>query len=158
VLEKLADMGCSFETAPNSIVLRGPDRLRAVDITTSPYPGFSTDLQPQFMALCAVAEGVSLIRETVFENRFIHAAELSRMGAYIKVAGDKAVAVGVPRLTGAPVMASDLRAGAALVLAGLFAEGATVVDRVYHIDRGYEHFEQKLTALGAVITRGKSSE
>lgn len=159
VLEKLADMGCGLDlTVPSRITVEGPARLRAVDITTSPYPGFSTDLQPQFMACCAAADGVSLIRETVFENRFIHAAELNRMGAYIKVAGDKAVAVGVEKLTGAPVMASDLRAGAALVLAGLAAEGETTVDRVYHIDRGYEQFECKLQALGADIVRGSDSD
>lgn len=154
VMEKLRDMGAEFETtSKNSIVVKGPERLKAVDITTMPHPGFPTDLQPPFMACLAVADGVSLIRETVFENRFIHAAELNRMGACIRVAGDKAVVVGIPRLVGAPVMASDLRAGAALVIAGLAAKGTTILDRVYHLDRGYENFEIKLASLGANITR-----
>ena len=159
VMDKLSRIGVTFErTSGGSIVAKGPDRLSAVDFTTVPYPGFPTDLQPPFMACLACADGVSLIRETVFENRFIHAAELNRMGAYIRVAGDKAVVVGVPCLTGAPVMASDLRAGAALVLAGLAANGTTTVDRVYHIDRGYGRMEAKLQALGARITRGDDSE
>lgn len=153
-MEKLRDMGATFETTPaGSIITRGPARLRSVDITTMPHPGFPTDLQPPFMACLTVAEGVSLVRETVFENRFIHAAELNRMGACIRVAGDKAIVVGVPGLVGAPVMASDLRAGAALVLAALAARETTVVDRVYHIDRGYENIEAKLRALGANISR-----
>jgi UDP-N-acetylglucosamine 1-carboxyvinyltransferase len=153
-MEKLRDMGAGFDTLPDgNLRVRGPDRLSAVDITTMPHPGFPTDLQPPFMACLAVADGVSLIRETVFENRFIHAAELNRMGACIRVAGDKAVVVGVPRLVGAPVMASDLRAGAALVLAGLAARDTTALDRVYHIDRGYERIEEKLASLGARITR-----
>ncbi len=158
-LEKLTDMGCDIDTTkPGIIRLKAPGRLRAVDLTTSPYPGFPTDLQPQFMALCSVAEGVSLILETVFENRFIHAAELNRMGACIRVAGDKAVVVGVPKLAGAPVMASDLRAGVALVIAGLAAQGTTTVDRVYHIDRGYEQFEEKLRNLGADIVRSSDHD
>ncbi len=153
-MEKLRDMGVAFETTGSgSIRIRGPERLRAVDIITMPHPGFPTDLQPPFMACLAMAEGVSLVRETVFENRFIHAAELNRMGACIRVAGEKAVVVGVPKLVGAPVMASDLRAGAALVLAGLAARDTTIVDRVYHIDRGYENLEVKLRSLGADITR-----
>jgi UDP-N-acetylglucosamine 1-carboxyvinyltransferase len=153
-MEKLRDMGAGFDTLPDgNLRVRGPDRLSAVDITTMPHPGFPTDLQPPFMACLAVADGVSLIRETVFENRFIHAAELNRMGACIRVAGDKAVVVGVQRLVGAPVMASDLRAGAALVLAGLAARNTTKLDRVYHIDRGYERIEEKLASLGARITR-----
>ena len=110
------------------------------------------------MACLSIADGVSLIRETVFENRFIHAAELNRMGAYIRVAGDKAVVVGIANLTAAPVMASDLRAGVSLVLAGLAAEGTTTVDRVYHIDRGYENLETRLQALGADIIRGDDSD
>lgn len=153
-MEKLRDMGAEFETTERgSIITRGPERLRAVDIITMPHPGFPTDLQPPFMACLAMADGVSLVRETVFENRFIHAAELNRMGACIRVAGEKAVVVGVPRLVGAPVMASDLRAGAALVLAALAARDTTVVDRVYHIDRGYENLEEKLRSLGASIIR-----
>jgi len=155
VTDKLEAMGAVIEHRPNgSIMVKGPRRLTAVDITTMPHPGFPTDLQPLFMACLAVADGVSLIRETVFENRFIHAAELNRMGAYIRVAGDKAVIVGVPNLIGAPVMSSDIRAGASLVLAGLTAKGTTYVDRVYHIDRGYEKLEVMLNALGAAITRG----
>jgi len=159
VMEKLTDMGVVFEILPNgNILVKGTKRLSAIDIITMPYPGFPTDLQPQFMACFSVADNVSLIRETVFENRFIHAAELNRMGANIRVEGDKAVVVGVPNLTGAPVMASDLRAGVALVLAGLSAKGTTTVDRVYHIDRGYEKFETKLQALGADITRRVDSD
>jgi len=155
VIDKLETMGAVIDVHPDgSITVKGPRRLTAVDITTMPHPGFPTDLQPVFMACLAVADGVSLVRETVFENRFIHAAELSRMGAYIRVAGDKAVVVGVPSLIGAPVMSSDIRAGASLVLAGLTAKGTTWVDRVYHIDRGYEKLETRLSALGAAITRG----
>lgn len=158
VIQKLTDMGVEFSELPGgNLVVKGPERLAAVDITTIPHPGFPTDLQPLFMACLAVAEGVSLIRETVFENRFIHAAELNRMGACIRVAGDKAVVVGVPLLKGAPVMASDLRAGMALVLAGLSAKGTTVVDRVYHIDRGYERLEVKMKELGADIIRESSA-
>lgn len=159
VMDKLAEMGVAITAEPDgSLNVKGPKRLGAVDVTTMPYPGFPTDLQPQFMACLTVADGVSLIRETVFENRFIHAAEMNRMGAYIRVAGDKAVVVGTPHLTGAPVMASDLRAGASLVLAGLAAQGTTTVDRVYHIDRGYDHMETTLKALGADITRGDDSD
>jgi len=154
VIDKLVDMGAVIDRRENgNIVVKGPKKLTAVDVTTMPHPGFPTDLQPPFMACMAVADGVSFVRETVFENRFIHAAELNRMGANIRVAGDKAVIVGVPGLVGAPVMASDLRAGAALVLAGLAAKGTTVVDRVYHIDRGYDHLEKKLASLGAAIRR-----
>jgi UDP-N-acetylglucosamine 1-carboxyvinyltransferase len=153
-VEKLRDMGTEISVLPGGALrVKGPGRLSAVDITTLPHPGFPTDLQPPFMACLSVAEGVSLIRETVFENRFIHAAELNRMGACIRVAGDKAVVVGVSGLKGAPVMSSDLRAGAALVLAGLAAKDSTMVDRVYHIDRGYERFEEKLASLGARIAR-----
>ena len=156
VMNKLRDMGVLLEHNPGgNIIVKGPDKLAAADITTMPHPGFPTDLQPPFMACLAVADGVSFIRETVFENRFIHAAELNRMGANIRVAGDKAVIVGVPNLAGAPVMASDLRASAALVLAGLAAEGTTIINRIYHIDRGYEKIEQKLNPVGAKIKRKK---
>lgn len=159
VMNKLRDMGVMFEYNPGgSIIVKGPDKLAAVDITTMPHPGFPTDLQPPFMACLSVADGVSFVWETVFENRFIHAAELNRMGANIRVAGDKAVIVGVPNLVGAPVMASDIRAGAALVLAALSAKGTTIVDRVYHIDRGYKNLETKLASLGAEIKRGDSSD
>ncbi|MCE5251380.1 UDP-N-acetylglucosamine 1-carboxyvinyltransferase [bacterium] len=159
VMDKLEEMGVVFVAKPSgTLMVKGPRRLSAVDITTMPHPGFPTDLQPIFMACLAVADGVSLVRETVFENRFIHAAELSRMGAYIRVAGEKAVVVGVPSLIGAPVMSSDLRAGVSLVIAALSAKGTTFVDRVYHIDRGYENLEIKLRALGANITRGDDRE
>ncbi len=159
VMEKLTIMGVKFSRLPNGhLMVQGPERLHPVDITTTPHPGFPTDLQPLFMACLSIADGVSLIRETVFENRFIHAAELNRMGAYIKVTGDKAVVVGVPSLAGAPVMASDLRAGAALVLAALAAKGTTTVDRVYHIDRGYESLEIQFRNLGADITRGDNRD
>ena len=159
VMNKLSDMGTMFVDLPNgNLLVKGPRRLSAVDITTMPHPGFPTDLQPPFMACLAVAEGVSFVRETVFENRFIHASELNRMGANIRVAGDKAVVVGVPSLIGAPVMASDIRAGAALVIAGLAARGTTTVDRVYHIDRGYDKLEDKLCSLGASVKRGDDRE
>ncbi len=154
-MEKMSDMGVVFvKKSSGNILAKGPKRLSAVDITTMPHPGFPTDLQPPIMACLAVAEDVSFVRETVFENRFIHAAELKRMGADIRVSGDKAIVVGVPNLIGAPVMASDIRAGAALVLAGLSAKGTTIIDRIYHIDRGYKKLETKLTALGANIKRG----
>jgi UDP-N-acetylglucosamine 1-carboxyvinyltransferase len=128
-------------------------RPRAVDLRTSPYPGFPTDMQAQFAALDAVAEGVSTVVETVFENRYMHMLELRRLGADIRIEGHTAVIHGVPRLSGAPVMATDLRASASLVLAGLVAEGTTEVQRIYHIDRGYECIEEKLGQLGADIRR-----
>jgi UDP-N-acetylglucosamine 1-carboxyvinyltransferase len=128
-------------------------RPTAVDLQTSPYPGFPTDMQAQFCALNAVANGTGTIIETVFENRFMHAQELQRMGADLSVEGNSVIIRGVERLAGAPVMATDLRASASLVLAGLVAEGVTVVDRIYHIDRGYERIEEKLAQLGAKIRR-----
>jgi UDP-N-acetylglucosamine 1-carboxyvinyltransferase len=132
---------------------RAVDRCRAVNIVTQPYPGFFTDLQAQFMALMATADGVSVIKETIFENRFMHAPELSRMGAQISVDGQIATVRGVRRLKGAPVMATDLRASMSLVLAGLGAEGQTIVNRVYHLDRGFERLEEKLSHCGALIER-----
>ena len=129
------------------------DRCRAVNIVTQPYPGFFTDLQAQFMAMMTVADGVSVIKETIFENRFMHAPELSRMGAQISVDGQIATVRGVKRLKGAPVMATDLRASMSLVLAGLGAEGQTIINRVYHLDRGFERLEEKLRACGALIER-----
>jgi UDP-N-acetylglucosamine 1-carboxyvinyltransferase len=126
---------------------------RSVSVNTAPFPGFPTDLQAQFMALMAIAEGQSRIRETIFENRFMHVPELIRMGADIKVEGDSAIVTGVPKLMGAPVMATDLRASSSLVLAGLAAEGETIVNRVYHLDRGFERLEEKLRAVGANIER-----
>jgi UDP-N-acetylglucosamine 1-carboxyvinyltransferase len=128
-------------------------RPRAVNVHTAPYPAFPTDMQAQFTALNCVAEGVGTITETVFENRFMHVQELQRMGARIKLEGNTAICTGVSRLTGAPVMATDLRASASLVLAGLVAEGETVVDRIYHVDRGYQNIEDKFAGLGAQIRR-----
>ena len=129
--------------------------MKAVDLETQPYPGFATDLQAQFMALMTTADGVSTIRETIFENRFMHAPELGRLGAEISVHGGEAKVMGVETLRGAPVMATDLRASVSLVIAGLVAEGRTVVNRVYHLDRGFERLEEKLSACGAVIERLK---
>jgi len=136
-------------------VKKSADRCKAVDIVTQPYPGFPTDLQAQFMALMATADGVSTIKETIFENRFMHAPELSRMGAKISVDGQTATVRGEPRLKGAPVMATDLRASMSLVIAGLAAEGQTMVSRVYHLDRGFERLEEKLANCGALIERVK---
>lgn len=128
-------------------------RPRAVNLTTAPYPAFPTDMQAQFMALNCVAEGVGVINETIFENRFMHVNELLRLGADIQVEGHTAIVRGAERLSGAPVMATDLRASASLILAGLVADGDTTIDRIYHLDRGYENIEEKLGALGATIRR-----
>lgn len=152
--EKLDEAGITVEeTARGLKVARNNGRVRAVDVATAPFPGFPTDLQAQMMALLCTAEGVSHLEETIFENRFMHAPELTRMGAHIDVHGGLATVTGVERLKGAPVMATDLRASVSLILAGLAAEGETVVSRVYHLDRGYEHVEEKLGALGARIER-----
>jgi UDP-N-acetylglucosamine 1-carboxyvinyltransferase len=137
--------------------VKGPETLLPVDLRTAPYPGFPTDMQAQMMALLSVATGSSVVYETVFENRFMHVSELGRMGADIRVDGHTAVVKGVKTLSGAPVMATDLRASASLVLAGLRAEGTTVVHRVYHLDRGYERLEEKLSALGADAHRVHAS-
>ena len=134
-------------------VRRNGAGIKAVDIATAPFPGFPTDLQAQFMALMTRARGVSRIQETIFENRFMHVQELARLGASIKLEGDTAIVSGVERLRGAPVMATDLRASVSLVIAGLAAEGETIVNRVYHLDRGFERLEEKLGACGADITR-----
>jgi UDP-N-acetylglucosamine 1-carboxyvinyltransferase len=134
-------------------VKRNGARLRAVEVTTDPYPGFATDLQAQFMALMTLADGESVIRETIFENRFMHAPELARLGADIAVSGGEARVRGVEALTGAPVMATDLRASVGLVIAALAAKGETVVNRVYHLDRGFERLEDKLSAVGANVRR-----
>ncbi len=151
---KLTDAGASIETGNDWVRLdMGGARPRAVDLRTAPYPAFPTDMQAQFTTLNAVAEGVGTISETIFENRFMHVLELQRMGARIRLEGNTAVIQGVERLNGAPVMATDLRASASLVLAGLVAEGTTVVDRIYHIDRGYECIEEKLSGIGANIRR-----
>jgi len=154
VLHKLREAGAKIDTGPDwiSLDMQG-QRPKAVDVHTAPYPAFPTDMQAQFTALNAVARGVGTITETVFENRFMHVQEMQRMGADIRLEGNTAICVGVERLTGAPVMATDLRASASLVLAGLVAEGETVVDRIYHIDRGYENIEEKLAGLGAQIRR-----
>jgi UDP-N-acetylglucosamine 1-carboxyvinyltransferase len=136
-------------------VRRNGAPLMAVDVTTDPYPGFPTDLQAQFMALMTRAQGTSRIRETIFENRFMHVQELARLGARIRLDGDSAYVEGVERLKGAPVMATDLRASVSLVIAGLAAEGETTINRVYHLDRGFEALEAKLARCGAVIERLK---
>jgi UDP-N-acetylglucosamine 1-carboxyvinyltransferase len=154
VLEPLESIGAEIETTARGIrIRRNGSRPRAVDVTTAPYPGFPTDLQAQYMALMTTANGVSRIRETIFENRFMHVPELGRMGADIHIEGDTATVTGIERLKGAPVMATDLRASVGLVLAGLAAEGETTVNRVYHLDRGFEHIEQKLSNVGARIER-----
>ena len=150
---KLQEAGMTISAEGTATIVRGGGRLRSIDITTAPHPGFATDLQAQFMALMSIASGTSIITETIFENRFMHVPELSRMGADISVDGGRAVVKGVPKLTGAPVMATDLRASASLVLAGLAAEGTTEVKRIYHLDRGYEGIEKKLAACGASIVR-----
>jgi UDP-N-acetylglucosamine 1-carboxyvinyltransferase len=154
---KLREAGALVTEEKESIRVQAPRRLAGVDITTFAYPGFATDMQAQFMALMATASGTSVIAETVFESRFIHVPELRRMGADIKVEGHHAVVRGVDRLTGAPVMASDLRASAGLIVAGLAADGRTDISRVYHLDRGYERIEDKLRELGASIDRVKGS-
>ncbi len=153
LMVKLDECGVALEVGPTSVRVTGPGRPRAADVTTSPFPGFPTDMQAQVMTLLGLADGQSRITETIFENRFMHVAELARMGARIETDGAIAVIRGVSRYQGAPVMASDLRASAALVLAGLAAHGRTTVSRVYHLDRGYERLETKLTALGARIER-----
>jgi UDP-N-acetylglucosamine 1-carboxyvinyltransferase len=154
VLSKLEDAGAEISTGEDWISLDMHGRRpRAVNITTAPYPAFPTDMQAQFTALNCVAEGVGVITETVFENRFMHVHELQRLGADIRVEGNAVIIQGVARMSGAPVMATDLRASASLVLAGLVAQGDTTVDRVYHIDRGYECIEEKLAGLGAHIRR-----
>lgn len=154
VLKKLTEAGAKIETEKNAITLdMGGHRPKAVDIHTSPFPGFPTDMQAQFTAMNSIAKGGGVITETVFENRFMHVHELQRMGADLKLEGNTTITEGVESLTGAPVMATDLRASASLVLAGLVSKGETVVDRIYHIDRGYETIEEKLSQLGADIRR-----
>jgi len=153
--DKLRQAGVRITAQGRTLTVQGPEKLASVDVMTQPYPGFPTDMQAQFMVMMSVADGVSVISETIFENRFIHVSELRRMGADIIVSGDTATVRGVPRLSGAPVMASDLRASACLVLAGLVADNTTEVQRVYHLDRGYEAIEQKFSALGAAIRRVK---
>ena len=160
VVDKLMDAGCEIvgEKTPDheSIRIIAPARLKAVSIRTAPYPAFPTDMQAQFMAINAVADGTAVMRETIFENRFMHAVELQRLGADIKIDGNTAFVTGVAQLQGATVMATDLRASASLVIAGLVAEGDTHIERIYHLDRGYDRLEKKLTALGAMIKREKA--
>ncbi len=153
VLDKLREAGCTIACAASTIRLKAPLRLKSVSLRTAPYPLFPTDMQAQFMAINCVAEGTAMIRETIFENRFMHAVELIRLGAQITIDGNNAIVVGVPQLNGATVMATDLRASASLVIAGLVAQGETLIERIYHLDRGYERIEEKLSGLGAVVRR-----
>jgi UDP-N-acetylglucosamine 1-carboxyvinyltransferase len=153
LLTKVSEAGAAIDIGEGTLTVRGQRKIRPVDIKTLPHPGFPTDMQAQFMSLMALADGTSVINETIFENRFTHVAELRRMGADIVVEGRSAVVKGVPKLSAAPVMATDLRASASLILAGLAAEGQTVISRIYHLDRGYDNIEQKLSALGADIKR-----
>ncbi len=153
VLEKLREAGAKVETGKDWIALRTNGALSAVNVRTSPYPAFPTDMQAQFMALNSIARGTAIVTETIFENRFMHVQELKRLGADIEVEGNTAVVKGVAHLEGATVMATDLRASASLVLGGLIARGTTTVERVYHLDRGYEQIEEKLSRLGARIRR-----
>jgi UDP-N-acetylglucosamine 1-carboxyvinyltransferase len=155
VIDKLREAGAAIDVAGDSIRVRAAGRPRAVSLRTAPYPAFPTDMQAQLMALDCVASGTARITETIFENRFMHAVELQRLGARIDIEGATAVVTGVPALSGARVMATDLRASASLVIAALVAEGETVVDRIYHLDRGYERMESRLAALGARIERVK---
>jgi len=153
VIEKLREAGARVDISGTTVRLAMTGRPRAVGIRTAPYPGFPTDMQAQFLAMNTVAEGTALVTETIFENRFMHVQELRRLGARIDIEGNTAVVHGTEKLAGATVMATDLRASASLVIAGLVAEGETVVDRIYHLDRGYERLEARLGALGARIRR-----
>lgn len=157
VIDKLERAGVRIKVGKNSLRVRRTARLRPVDITTLPYPGFPTDLQAQMMALMAITPGISVITEKIYPDRFMHVSELNRMGSKIFLEGPSAIVHGVKKLSGAPVMASDLRASAALIIAGLVAEGSTEVQRVYHLDRGYEKIEEKMRSLGAVIRREKET-
>jgi UDP-N-acetylglucosamine 1-carboxyvinyltransferase len=155
-LIKLAEAGVVLTAENEGIRVQRNGKIKSVDVTTLPYPGFPTDLQAQMMVLMSVADGVSVITETIFENRFMHAQELDRMGAQIQLEGNRAVVRGARELSGAPVMATDLRASVSLILAGLVASGSTEVSRVYHLDRGYDHIEEKLSKLGAQVERVKA--
>jgi len=157
VVVKLREAGLEFSQKKTGLTVHGPRKIKSVSVTTQPYPGFPTDMQAQFMALMSLGQETSIIKETIFENRFMHVSELQRMGADIQVSGNQAVVKGVSKLLGAPVMATDLRASASLVLAGLAADGTTEISRVYHLDRGYEGLEKKLLPLGARIERIKES-
>jgi UDP-N-acetylglucosamine 1-carboxyvinyltransferase len=153
VIHKLRRVGAVIDVKGHHIRVTGPEEIGSIDLKTQVYPGFPTDMQAQFMVLMSVASGLSIVSETIFENRFMHVSELKRMGADITVSGNTALIKGMPSLSGAPVMASDLRASASLVLAGLVAKGTTEINRVYHLDRGYEALDRKLTGLGAAIKR-----
>jgi len=153
VIEKLRDAGAVVEHDDQTITVKGTGKLNAVNLRTAPHPAFPTDMQAQFMALNTIADGVASVTETIFENRFMHVQEMQRLGAMIEVDGRTAIVRGVEYLDGATVMATDLRASASLVLAGLVARGETTIERIYHIDRGYERIEEKLTKLGAQIKR-----
>ena len=155
LISKLRLAGAVIDIVGDTITVRAENVIASVDVKTQPYPGFPTDMQAQFMVLMSVAEGTSMICETIFENRFIHVDELRRMGADIQVSGNTAIVKGVPHLSGAPVMATDLRASASLILAGLVAEGTTEINRVYHLDRGYQSIEEKFASLGGLIKRVK---
>ena len=158
ITAKMREIGIDIEEQDTSIIVNAQDRFKPVDIKTLPFPGFPTDMQAQFMALMSIVDGTSIITETIFENRFMHVSELKRMGANIKIEGRTAVIEGVKKITGAQVKATDLRAGAALVLAGLTAEGETEISEAKHIDRGYYEFEKKLISLGAKIKRIEDDE
>lgn len=158
ILVKLEEAGATVSRGEKRVSLKANGRPRSVDVTTLPYPGFPTDMQAQMMALMSVADGTSVISETIFENRFMHVPELARLGAAIAVRGNTAIVKGKPALIGAPLMATDLRASACLIVGGLCAEGETVVNRIYHLDRGYENLESKFRALGADIERERESE
>ena len=153
VVDKLLDAGCEISIERDAMTIKAPRKLKAVSIRTAPYPAFPTDMQAQFMAINCVAEGSAVIRETIFENRFMHAVELIRLGADIRIDASNAMVTGVARLEGATVMATDLRASASLVIAGLVAQGETLIERIYHLDRGYEQIEAKLIQLGAHVKR-----
>ncbi len=153
VVQKLEEAGCEIHAEPRTVALRGPARPAALDVTTAPFPGFPTDMQAQIMALTAIADGTSVVTDTIYLDRFTHVPELARLGAQIELKGNAAVIRGVDRLQGAPVMATDIRASAALVIAALVAEGETKISRIYHLDRGYENIVGKLTQLGARVKR-----
>lgn len=155
VIEKLREAGAAIDVGKDRMKVKARGKLQPADLTTKEYPGFATDMQAQYMALMTQADGISVIHENIFENRYMHASELLRMGAHIRIDGSRAIVAGKTRLTGANVIASDLRASASLVLAALVAEGDTVVDRIYHLDRGYEKIEEKLQSVGARIERVK---
>jgi UDP-N-acetylglucosamine 1-carboxyvinyltransferase len=154
MVEALRQAGVTIDVGEDTLrIRRNGSALKAVNVDTQPHPGFPTDLQAQFMALMATADGTSIIRENIFENRFMHAPELTRLGAKIAVRGQEAVVTGVDQLKGAPVMATDLRASVSLVIAGLVADGETEVSRIYHLDRGFERLEEKLSGCGADVRR-----